>query len=211
MAGWADTVDATTLFLSAITVLELELGFLRVEPRSRSGAGPRRRLEGQVVREFADRILPLDADGARAAPAFDDADHSASGTLELIAATALVHGRAVVIRNVDDFLPHRRRHRQSLLVANRPATPQVENRHTHRGHYDFGRRRHDLANAWWGRKEVGKCSSWIDDRRQEPSDSAPPITPALLPLSDEDRAAKYGHQAWCGVTRCLIARDFQHG
>jgi predicted nucleic acid-binding protein len=97
-------LDAT-VFLSAITVLELELGVPRVERRDPGqGAGPRRWLEGQVVREFADGILPVDADGAHRCAGLHDPDPRGERD-GLIAATALVHGLAVATRTVDDLLP----------------------------------------------------------------------------------------------------------
>jgi len=43
--------------------------------------------------------------------------------------------------------------------------------------------------------EAAKLEQRIDDNRRETPDGAPPITPAFLPLSDEDWAAKYGHLA----------------
>ena len=101
--AWANSVDANALFISAITVVELEQGVMLVERRdTRQGMALRAWLDGQVMREFSLRTLPIDADVARCCaglhvPALQS-DRDA-----LIAATALVHGMTVVTRNVADF------------------------------------------------------------------------------------------------------------
>lgn len=103
VAAWANEVDSATLFLSAITVLELELGVLRAERRDPDqGAVLRRWLEGQVLREFEDRILPVDTEVARRYATLHVPDPRGERDA-LIAATALVHGLAVATRNVADF------------------------------------------------------------------------------------------------------------
>jgi predicted nucleic acid-binding protein len=103
VAAWANEVDSATLFLSAITVLELELGVLRAERRDPDqGAVLRRWLEGQVLREFEDRILPVDTEVARRCATLHVPDPRGERDA-LIAATALVHGLAVATRNVADF------------------------------------------------------------------------------------------------------------
>ena len=103
VAAWANEVDSATLFLSAITVLELELGVLRAERRDPDqGAVLRRWLEGQVLREFEDRILPVDTEVARRCATLHVPDPRSERDA-LIAATALVHGLAVATRNVADF------------------------------------------------------------------------------------------------------------
>ena len=64
--AWASGVDAGMLFISAISVLELEHGVMLVERRdARQGAVLRAWLEGQVMPEFASRTLPIDIDVAR--------------------------------------------------------------------------------------------------------------------------------------------------
>ena len=103
VAAWANEVDSATLFLSAITVLELELGVLHAERRDPDqGAVLRRWLEGQVLREFEDRILPVDTEVARRCATLHVPDPRSERDA-LIAATALVHGLAVATRNVADF------------------------------------------------------------------------------------------------------------
>lgn len=101
--AWADSVDASALFISAITVLELEQGVMRVERRdARQGGILRAWLDGQVMPEFTSRILPIDAEVARRCAALHVPDPRSERDA-LIAATALVHGMAVVTRNTADF------------------------------------------------------------------------------------------------------------
>jgi len=60
--GGASSVDAGSLFVSSITLMELESGVLLVERRdARQGALLRAWLEHQVIPEFASRVLPVDS------------------------------------------------------------------------------------------------------------------------------------------------------
>jgi predicted nucleic acid-binding protein len=55
-------VPAGSLYLSAVTVLELEMGVLQIERRDRAkGALMRRWMDEQVMPAFAGRILAVDA------------------------------------------------------------------------------------------------------------------------------------------------------
>ena len=103
VARWADTVDAVTLYISAITVLELELGVLLMEHRdAKQARGLRNWLDEHVLPEFADRILPVDAVVARRCAHLHVPDPRSERDA-LIAATALVHGMTIVTRNASDF------------------------------------------------------------------------------------------------------------
>lgn len=104
VTAWARSTVPGALFISAITVLELELGVLQVERRDPAqGVLLRTWLEGQVLPAFAQRVLPVDTDVARRCAALHVPDpHSERDAL--IAATALVHGMTVVTRNLDDFV-----------------------------------------------------------------------------------------------------------
>jgi len=105
VAAWADSVDAVVLFLSAITVQELELGVLLAERRDPAkGSLFRAWLDGQVIPAFINRILPVDAAVARRSARLHVPDPRPARDA-LIAATALVHGMTVVTRNVADFAP----------------------------------------------------------------------------------------------------------
>jgi len=104
VAHWADEVDAGSLYISAITVLELELGTLQIERRDATqGAVLRAWLETRVLPEFAARILPVDAAVALRCAHLHVPDPRSERDA-LIAATALVHGMVVVTRNVSDFV-----------------------------------------------------------------------------------------------------------
>lgn len=103
VTAWAQVTPASEMFLSAISVLELELGLLLVERRDGAQAALLRVwLDQHVLPAFDGRILPVDTAVARhcAKPHVPDprAERDA-----LIAATALVHGLTVVTRNVSDF------------------------------------------------------------------------------------------------------------
>jgi predicted nucleic acid-binding protein len=102
---WAKDASRAAMFLSAISVLELELGILLVERRDRSqGAVLRSWMENHVLPAFEGRVLAVDVAVARKAAALhvpDPRPHREA----LIAATALVHGMTVVTRNVADFEP----------------------------------------------------------------------------------------------------------
>ena len=103
VARWADTVDAITLYISAITVLELKLGILLIEHRdAKQARGLRNWLDEHVLPEFADRILPVDAVVARRCAHLHIPDPRSERDA-LIGATALVHGMTIVTRNASDF------------------------------------------------------------------------------------------------------------
>ena len=105
VAAWAQGVDASALYLSAISVMELELGVVAVERRDAAqGAILRTWLDAHVVPEFADRVLPVDTAVARRCAGLHVPDRRGERDA-LIAATALVHGMSVVTRNEVDFEP----------------------------------------------------------------------------------------------------------
>lgn len=103
MAAWAESMDAADLFVSSITIMELELGILSVERRDAvQGTVLRAWLEQQVLPEFSGRTLPVDTAVALRCARLHVPDKRGERDA-LIAATALVHGMAVVTRNVVDF------------------------------------------------------------------------------------------------------------
>lgn len=102
---WAASVTTVSLFLSAITILELETGVLRIERRdAMQGAVLRKWLDGRVLPAFPGRILAVDTAVALRCARLHVPDRMAHGDA-LIAATALVHGLIVVTRNTADFEP----------------------------------------------------------------------------------------------------------
>jgi toxin FitB len=105
VAAWAETVDVHSLYISAITAQELEIGILLAERRDpQQGAILRQWLDAHVVPAFAGRILPVDMAVALRSARLHVPDPRPVRD-GLIAATALVHGMTIVTRNVTDFEP----------------------------------------------------------------------------------------------------------
>ena len=103
--AWVNSVSTASLFLSVITVLELEIGTLLVERRNPvQGVVLRSWLNTHVVPTFSDRILPIDTTVAQRCARLH-VPNPRSDRDALIAATALVHGMTVVTRNIKDFIP----------------------------------------------------------------------------------------------------------
>ena len=103
VAVWSRTIPVASLFISAITVHEIELGVLLMERRDAAqGAILRSWLNDHVLPAFADRIFSVDtAVAIRSAELHVPDPRPARDSF--IAATALVHGLTVVTRNVGDF------------------------------------------------------------------------------------------------------------
>ena len=105
VTAWALSVPQGGLFLSAITLLELETGALLVERRDPAqGAILRAWLDGHGLPAFAGRVLAVDTAVAQRCARLHVPDHRGDRDA-LIAATAMVHGMTVVTRNVVDFKP----------------------------------------------------------------------------------------------------------
>ena len=105
VAKWADSLDSADLYISVITVQELEIGVLLVERRDKSqGAVLRVWLNEHVLPAFNGRILTVDTAVAQRSASLHVPDPRPVRD-GLIAATALVHGMTVVTRNVADFEP----------------------------------------------------------------------------------------------------------
>jgi predicted nucleic acid-binding protein len=103
--AWSKNTPAASMFLSAISALELERGTLLIERRDAiQGAMLRSWLEKIVFPGFAARILPIDTPVALRCAALH-VPNPRSYRDVLIAATAMVHGLTVVTRNVSDFEP----------------------------------------------------------------------------------------------------------
>ena len=103
VAEWASGVQGGRLFVSAITIHELEHGVLLAERADPvRGEVLRAWLDTSVTAAFAERVLPVDEAVARRAAALHVPD-PAPFRDALIAATAFIHRMAVVTRNVKDF------------------------------------------------------------------------------------------------------------
>jgi predicted nucleic acid-binding protein len=103
LQAWAAETPLSDMYMSVVTILELERGILlksRKDPAG--GAVLRQWLDLQILPLFAGRILPVDTQVAQRCAAL----HLPVTRPELdamIAATALEHGMSVVTRNVRDF------------------------------------------------------------------------------------------------------------
>ncbi len=103
--AWAAALPFADSYLSAISVLELELGVRMVERRDEAqGRVLRAWLDGQILRQFEGRILPVDTTVALQCARLHVPDPQAHRDA-MIAATALVHKMTVATRNVSDFAP----------------------------------------------------------------------------------------------------------
>jgi hypothetical protein len=102
---WARRAPVSSLYVSAITILELELGILLLARRDvTEGAVLRRWMDKHVLEAFDGRVLAVDTAVAQQCAKLHVPDPR-SDRDALIAATALVHGMTVVTRNVADFEP----------------------------------------------------------------------------------------------------------
>ena len=103
VALWADSVNAADLYISVITVQELEIGVVMALRRdAQQGAVLRNWMDRHVLPAFENRILPVDLVVAQRSAQLNVPDPRPVRD-GLIAATALVHAMTVVTRNVADF------------------------------------------------------------------------------------------------------------
>lgn len=103
LAAWASGVAPADLFLSAISLLELEMGLMALENHSSPRAPALRDwLDSKVLPAFAGRILPIDAAVARRAAALHVPLRRPERSA-LLGATAIVHGLTVVTQHPTEF------------------------------------------------------------------------------------------------------------
>ena len=104
VVAWISNVSAADLFLSVVTIGEIELGIARQRVRNPSFAKDLADWLEVTLRAYEERILPLTVGIARRWGRL--AAQLGNKQLDLaIAATALEHGLTVVTRNISDFEP----------------------------------------------------------------------------------------------------------
>jgi predicted nucleic acid-binding protein len=104
VVAWIGAVSPDDLFLSAVTIGEIEHGIERQRSVNPAFAEDLAHWLDVILRAYGERVLPLDVKVALRWGRF--AAHIGNKGLDLaIAATAIEHGLTVITRNVTDFLP----------------------------------------------------------------------------------------------------------
>ena len=105
--AWLDEQDEASLFISVITLGEIEKGILKLRKADLRRSQKLTAWLGKVEQRFAGRILPLDAAAlhvwAQIAAYAEQAGQPLPVMDGLLMATAQCHGLTVVTRNVQDF------------------------------------------------------------------------------------------------------------
>jgi predicted nucleic acid-binding protein len=100
---WAKKTNISLMFISVVSILELELGVLKKERNDpKQGAILRSWFDSHVLPAFVERIIPIDVAVARATATLH-VPNPCSERDAMIAASALVHKMAIVTRNKVDF------------------------------------------------------------------------------------------------------------
>lgn len=103
VVAWAKSVSADTLYLSVISLMELEMGVLSIQRKDiKQGNLLRTWLDAQVIPAFSGRTISIDTPIAQCCASLHIPDPRSERDA-LIAATAIVHGMTVVTRNLADF------------------------------------------------------------------------------------------------------------
>ena len=104
LVAWTSRQRTTDLYLSAVSIGEIERGIVRQQRRNPAYARELSVWLDSVLALYGDRILPVDVAAARRWGRLSGVIGHESADL-LIAATALEHGLTVVTGNVRHFEP----------------------------------------------------------------------------------------------------------
>ncbi len=103
VVNWAKLKSTNDLFISSITIFEIEMGILQLERRDPKQASIYKDwLKHSVMQAFKGRILPFDTSVALKCAQLHVPDPKSERDA-MIAASALVHGLTMVTRNEKDF------------------------------------------------------------------------------------------------------------
>jgi len=102
---WAQETPPEQMWVSAISIFELDLGVLRAEHKdTKQGRVLRTWLTRQVIPAFEGRIIAIDAHVAQVAARMHVPNPQPERDA-LIAASAIIHGLTMVMRDEKDFRP----------------------------------------------------------------------------------------------------------
>jgi predicted nucleic acid-binding protein len=103
VVAWANAIPAASFFISAISILEIEVGARLIQRKDTTqGAVLRNWIDNHILARFDGRILAIDTAVAQRCAQLHVPNPRAERDA-LIAATALVHSLTIVTRNVGDF------------------------------------------------------------------------------------------------------------